>query len=187
MHSNLNLHKTVVVVTMEDHSFDHLLGYLRLPPSSRSNVEGIQDDPDRLGRASSLYNGSKFAPFLLDNPHERDQIDVQIGAPASGVIPMNGFVTNYATAKEKPVVSAGDNVPVTGYFGPDQVPITDFLTPNVAAQPLSNNNLMNIHEPIFVKGPILSSSLVPFAQNTTEEGIALTGYRLAAALKPILE
>jgi phospholipase C len=37
---DLNLIKTIVVVMMENRSFDHMLGYLSLPPSNRKDVDG---------------------------------------------------------------------------------------------------------------------------------------------------
>src|SRR5882724_237891 len=107
---NLDLIKTIVVVMMENRSFDHLLGYLSLPPYNWPNVEGLNNDPAWLNSIASIYNKSAFPPFLLNNPydlmaadppHERSDIDLQMGEPDGGVFPMNGFVTNYTNAKEK--------------------------------------------------------------------------------------
>jgi len=138
---DLNLIKTIVVVMMENRSFDHLLGYLSLPPYNWPNVDGLQLDPNWIAKASSTYNGNSFPPFLLtdpydlidaDPPHERDQIATQMGTPVNGVYPMNGFVTNYAAAKGAKPVTAGSQPPVMGYFTPDQVPVTDFFAQNFA-------------------------------------------------------
>jgi len=41
----LNDIETVVIVIMENRSFDHLLGYLSLPGPNRLAVEGLTDDP----------------------------------------------------------------------------------------------------------------------------------------------
>ncbi len=141
MTPDLNLIKTIVVVMMENRSFDHLGGYLSLPPFNWPNVDGIQTDPAWIDKASSLYNGSKFAPYLLndpydliqaDPPHERDPIEVQMGTPTDGIFPMDGFVTNYATAKGVGPVNPGDGIPVMGYFGAEQAPISDFFAQNFA-------------------------------------------------------
>jgi phospholipase C len=141
MPTDLNSIKTIVVVMMENRSFDHLLGYLSMAPYNWSNVEGLRDDPAWKARVSSLYNGSSFPPVLLtdpydvmaaDPPHERSDITLQMGTSVNGVFPMNGFVTNYTKAKGAPAVNAGDAVPVMGYFTPAQVPITDFLAQNFA-------------------------------------------------------
>ena len=40
----LDLVDTVVVVIMENRSFDHMLGYLNLPGPNRIRVEGLQSD-----------------------------------------------------------------------------------------------------------------------------------------------
>ncbi|MBI3852684.1 MAG: phospholipase [Verrucomicrobia bacterium] len=138
---DLNLINTIVVVMMENRSFDHLLGYLSLPPFSWPNVDGIRDDGTWRTKASSVYQGSLYPPFLLtdpydlmvgDPPHERDNIALQMGTPTNGVFPMNGFVTNYAGATGAPLINPGDTPPVTGYFTPDQVPVTDFFAQNFA-------------------------------------------------------
>ncbi len=133
--------KTIVVVMMENRSFDHLLGYLSMGASGRKNVEGLRDDPAWLQSIGSTYGGSKFAPFPLtdpydlmdaDPPHERDQIAEQMGVPVDGIFPMDGFVTNYASAKGAHPVTAASQPPVMGYFGPEQVPVTDFFAENFA-------------------------------------------------------
>jgi phospholipase C len=138
MQPDLNLIKTIVVVMMENRSFDHLLGYLSLPPYGWKNVDGLQTDQDWITKASSFYNGSLYAPFLLtdpydlmvgDPPHERDQIAVQMGTPTNGTFPLNGFVTNYATV---PDLKLDKTPPVMGYFTAEQVPVTDFFAQNYA-------------------------------------------------------
>jgi phospholipase C len=138
---DLNLVKTIVVVMMENRSFDHLMGYLSLPPYSLPNVEGLRNDPNWMDKVSSVYNGSKFPPYLLTDPydlmaadpeHERDNIAVQMGPAVNGNFPLDGFVTNYATSKGAPPVNPGDLVPVMGYFTPPQAPVTHFFAKNFA-------------------------------------------------------
>src|SRR5579859_224156 len=107
MPTDLKLIKTIVVVMMENRSFDHLMGYLSLPPYKLPDVEGLCNDPNWMDSISSVYKGSKFRPYLLTDPydlmaadpeHERDNIAVQMGSPANGTFPLDGFVTNYATS-----------------------------------------------------------------------------------------
>ncbi len=137
---DLNSVRTIVIVMMENRSFDNLLGYLSLP-SSNWNVEGLGRIADWEDKFSSLYQGNKFPPFLLtdpydaidaDPPHERDPIATQMGAPANGVFPMNGFVTNYANALGAKPIGPGSQSPVMGYFSADQAPVTQFLAENFA-------------------------------------------------------
>ena len=138
MPPDLSLIKTIVVVMMENRSFDHILGYLSLPPFSWPNVDGIQNNPHWITKASSRFDDASFSPFVLtdpydlmvgDPPHERDQIALQMGTPTSGTFPLNGFVTNYASVNP---VRSGDAPPVMGYFTADQIPITNFFAQNYA-------------------------------------------------------
>jgi len=138
---DMGLIKTIAVVMMENRSFDNLLGYLCLDPHNRKNVEGLVSTPAWHDKVASIYNGTKYPPFLLsdpydaidaDPPHERDPIAVQMGTPVNGIFPMNGFVTNYASAKGAKPPVAGSQPPVMGYFTADQAPVTDFFAENFA-------------------------------------------------------
>lgn len=138
---NLDLIKTVVVVMMENRSFDHLLGYLSLPPYEWPNLDGIRKDPAWMTKASSVYDDSPYPPFVLtdpydlmaaDPPHEREPIELQLGTAKDGTFPMNGFVSNLATVKDLTPIKAGDQPPVMGYFTPEQIPVTDFFAQNFA-------------------------------------------------------
>ena len=130
--------KNIVVVMMENRSFDHLLGYLSLNKFSRPEVEGLQDAPDWNAKVASVYQGASFPPWHCndpfsalpgDPPHERGPIAVQVGDKVNGVYPMNGFVSNYATVSP---VLPGDQPPVMSYFTPDEAPVTGFLADSFA-------------------------------------------------------
>lgn len=138
---DVNQIKTIVVVMMENRSFDHLLGYLSLDAYGWTNVEGLKSDPAWLDKVANTYKGHKFPPFLLmdpyhkidaDPPHERDPIANQMGAPVDGIFPMNGFVTNYAGAKGAKSLTAENPPPVMGYFTANEAPVTDFFAQNFA-------------------------------------------------------
>ena len=133
--------KTIVIVMMENRSFDNLLGYLSLPPYNWQNVKGLAEAQEWLDNVASIHNGIKYRPFLLtdpydlidaDPPHERDPIALQMGAPVNNVFPMNGFVTNYASAKGAKALTATSQPPVMGYFGADQAPVAHFFAENFA-------------------------------------------------------
>ena len=55
--ADVNSVDTIVVVIMENRSFDHLLGYLNLPGPNRIEVEGLQADQDWLRRRFSVRPG----------------------------------------------------------------------------------------------------------------------------------
>jgi phospholipase C len=138
---NLDQIKTIVVVMMENRSFDNLLGYLTLPPHNRRNVTGLGTAPGWGTKVASHYKGASFPPFLLtdpydvmdaDPPHERGPIATQMGTPVKGVFPMDGFVTNYASAKGAKPVTANGRPPVMGYFTAEQAPVTSFFAEKYA-------------------------------------------------------
>src|SRR5215472_6680929 len=128
--ADLNSVDTMVVVLMENRSFDHLLGYLNLPAAKRIAVDGVQDDPAWRQRYANpgppnnfMYEATPLRGLhVADPPHERANIAIQLGAPnAEHVFPMKGFIQ-----------SAGGNSEVMQYYGADTVPITDFFAHNFA-------------------------------------------------------
>src|SRR5439155_1831337 len=135
--SALDLIDTIVVLIMENRSFDHMLGYLSLPPCNAKSVEGLSNDPAWLERYANLFAGRAYKPFHMtakrmpgDPPHDRDWIGLQIGSPnAAGEYPMRNFVASYAHA---PGVEIGDNPEVMGYFMPADAPLTDFFAQSFA-------------------------------------------------------
>jgi phospholipase C len=139
--------RQVVIVMMENRSFDHMLGYLSLPefhhPRS-SEIEGVR-------QAKEFYHGHQFMPHPLQNPalspdppHERCDVSTQIANTSPGAYKMDGFVSSYmrwlskngflgASSKwlswhnsAQPVRPDG----VMEYCIPRQLPTTDFLARN---------------------------------------------------------
>jgi hypothetical protein len=95
--TNLNLIETIVVVIMENRSFDHMLGYLSLPPHNRK-VDGLSTDPKWRARYANTYNGKPFMPVHMtmlkgtkDPFHDRKYVSDQLGAPVNGMFPMTGW------------------------------------------------------------------------------------------------
>jgi len=130
--------KNIVVVMMENRSFDHILGYLSLNKFGRSDVDGLKDDPSWNAKCASVCNGEAFLPWHCsdpfnptpyDPPHERVPIALQLGNKIEGVYPMNGFVENYASVCS---VNPGDQSPVMSYYTADECPVTGFLADNFA-------------------------------------------------------
>lgn len=121
---------TIVVVILENRSFDHMLGYLSLPGPGQMPVEGLQADPAWL--AAHANSGVEPYEFSLqqieDPPHEQATIAIQIGVPAApgGPCPMDGFVESYRSRRPPPA----DERLVMGYYDPASVPIFDFLAHN---------------------------------------------------------
>lgn len=117
----------IIVVIMENRSFDHVLGYLSLP-GGRTNVEGLGDEAWRMAHANPGEVGS-VPPFALtrmeipDPPHERDPIALQLGRVPGGPEPMRGFVRSY----EQRPAAPDDPSLVMGFYRGPQVPMADFF------------------------------------------------------------
>lgn len=128
--------KHVIVVLMENRSFDHMLGYLSLPPWSRSRqpVDGVKADPAWLARYANYLHGVPSPPHQFtdrvidDPPHTRAAIHVQLGTSSGAAGPMTGFVQSYALRGEEP----RDLSHVMGYYTAPDVPICDFFARNFA-------------------------------------------------------
>jgi phospholipase C len=129
--------KTVVIVMMENRSFDHMLGHLSLPPfGARTDVTGLSrtswtsyanDAPDERPHMPFAMRSDPRLPH--DQPHERSFVATQIGPNRE----MTGFVRAYydfAEAKSFSGVVGQDHPSPMGFFTPEMVPITDFLAQN---------------------------------------------------------
>lgn len=122
---------TIVIVMMENRSFDHLLGTMRLDPyGGRTDIEGI-DDLANINYANPSANAELIQPFLAkdgplisDLPHERDPVKTQLAKSPFGGYAMNGFVQAYEHATGTSGVS---QPPPMGLLTPPQIPITSFL------------------------------------------------------------
>lgn len=116
----------VVIVYMENRSFDHILGYLNLPGNHPK-----WDEIDGIFEAMKYYTGFAYPPHPLttpnidpDPPHERENIATQINSAPKK---MRGFVDSYARAVQQ---CRGDAV--MEYCGPKDIWVTDFLARNFA-------------------------------------------------------
>lgn len=129
--------KNIVIVMMENRSFDHMLGYLSLPPFNRKEVDGQSLDPAWLAKFTNYDGGVAYQPFHsadphtmpddFDPPHERSNIAAQIDPRQDDSFPLNAFVSAIP-----PSVSADPNLRklVMSYFGAEEVPMNDFFSKN---------------------------------------------------------
>jgi phospholipase C len=124
----------IVIVMMENRSFDHMLGYLNLPPwnAMRPAVNGVSLDPAWIQRYTNMLDSRQFAPHAFtdrqidDPPHTRPTVAMQLGTSAGGAGPMTGFVASYAQRKQRPRALSH----VMGYYTAPDVPILDFFARN---------------------------------------------------------
>lgn len=127
--------ETIVIVIMENRSFDHMLGYLSM--EGISGVDGLRGDEAWLASFANQYAGKPYRLFPIDpdfapcsDPqHDRQSIALQIFKAPIGPGPkqMGGFVESFATLSDpKP----GDPSAVMGYFRATSVPVFDFFARN---------------------------------------------------------
>src|SRR5215469_16016572 len=93
--------KHIVIVMMENRSFDQMLGYLSLPPFNRTDVDGQSVDASWLTRFTNFDLNVGLQPFLstdphtmpekFDPPHERPYMSQNLGVLQDGIYPMTGF------------------------------------------------------------------------------------------------
>lgn len=136
----------IVVLMMENRSFDHLLGYLSLPEFGGLAVDGLKapfdpavfGNPARWDEKRELPTGPVRLPFPMpdrelphDLPHERKKVTRQLAElPVSGLATMKGFAAAYAFAEGE---SQNTTKPEPmGYCTPADIPVTDFLARNYA-------------------------------------------------------
>lgn len=122
---------TIVVVMMENRSFDQVLGHLRSPLfGNRTDVEGIENvaNPDYLNPNT---DGEGIAPFWTtdgplnsDLPHDPDAVAKQLAHSAvTGSYAMTGFVKAF----EDEFHTSVSNPAAMGLLRPDGVPATAVL------------------------------------------------------------
>ena len=125
----------IVVLMLENRSFDHMLGYLSLPAAlggaGRGDVDGLSGPEANVNHC----DGSSYAIHHLDRTrlsgeiedpdHSADSVDEQLSGGCSG------FVANYNRISAGRAAKAGDPGPdpglVMGYYDGNDLPVYDRL------------------------------------------------------------
>lgn len=115
--ANLDKIDHIVVLMMENRSFDHLLGYLTLE-GGRTDVDGLTNDMFNTSRDGTAYyvRHLESTVFELDPCHEGSCVDEQI-SDGNG-----GFVLNFERACQP-----ADPGAVMGYYNASDLPVYDHL------------------------------------------------------------
>ncbi|PTL79300.1 alkaline phosphatase family protein [Vitiosangium sp. GDMCC 1.1324] len=122
--------RTIVILMLENRSFDHMLGHLSLE-HPEWDVDGLRD-PDTNPRYANFFQQRFFRPFLIgdeasvirDPPHSRHLVQVQMARSASGKkYRMSGFVDAYVQYTQH----QAEHPPPMGYFNSDGAWMTSFL------------------------------------------------------------
>lgn len=134
--------ETIVIVIMENRSFDHLCGYLSLASTPTPlAVQGLSDDPAWRAPLANMFNGEAYPIHrlgpetqLIDDPdHTQKSIAMQIAVAPQGGAPagMGGFVQSYVTYAPHNHPPA-DRSLVMGYYDAAAAPAVDFFARNFA-------------------------------------------------------
>ena len=120
----------IVVLMLENRSFDHMLGYLSLT-GGRTDVDGLPVQPDQINE----YEGSTYASHHLD----RLQLSTEVEDPGHSGSDVEeqlsdnntGFAANFAKHAAAYAKKEGGPMPdpglVMGYYDGDDLPIYNFL------------------------------------------------------------
>jgi phospholipase C len=119
---------TIVVVMLENRSFDHLLGFLSHESfAGRDDIDGLHQHSDTFDWDNADAQGNLFAPTATpdgylpcDLPHARDQVAAQINGGA-----MNGFINAYFSSQNVDLSPS----PMR-FCRPDEIPVTAALARN---------------------------------------------------------
>jgi phospholipase C len=126
----------IVVVMMENRSFDHMLGYLSLPPEmngrGRMDVNGLRGPDQDVNHADGTpypihhLTETEFTGEAQDPDHSGHSVDEQIADGA-----MSGFAQNFARISKARAAKLKVPVPdpgmVMGYYDADDLPVYDHL------------------------------------------------------------
>jgi phospholipase C len=120
--ANLDKVDHVVVVMLENRSFDHLLGYLSLH-GGRQDIDGLHPGlvNEHDGRTYPIHHLASTA-VDVDPDHSSPAIDRQI---AGG--DMSGFVASLARTLADDGVPDGDPAIAMGYYNGSDLPVYDHL------------------------------------------------------------
>lgn len=140
----------IVLVMLENRSFDHMLGYLSLgDPADPPTIDGLRSSKAWQNAYANVGDGTRYTVNRLskktkikDPPHGSARVDQQINTPtADGAhARMGGFVQAYIdsrvkavdkkTKQPKPKPKPKRPGDVMGYYDADALPAFDFFARN---------------------------------------------------------
>jgi phospholipase C len=133
MSQGLDNLKHIVVLMMENRSFDHMLGGLKKTNPKINGLNGDESNPDTTGNIVKAQPTASYQGQLSHDPdHHFPGTDLQIfgGAPIDPgrVANMQGFIKSYATQNSNVNASHA----IMNYFAPEKLPILTTLATEYA-------------------------------------------------------
>jgi phospholipase C len=125
--------KHIVVLMMENRSFDHMLGGLKKKNPKIAGLSGDESNPDSDGNIVAVAPNADYRGQLAHDPdHHFPGVDLQIygGVPPSPTRMgnMQGFVKSYAT--QGPTTQ--ESHVIMNYFPPERIPVLTTLATEFA-------------------------------------------------------
>ncbi len=125
--------KHIVVLMMENRSFDHILGWLQSPEYQIDGLDGTQLNRDSTGEPVRVTNEAEYSgDYDPDVAHDFLDVNQQIfetKTPAPGAAAtMGGFVANYGDVSQSVRKSHG----VMKCFAPKKIPVITTLAQEFA-------------------------------------------------------
>jgi phospholipase C len=134
--------KHIVVLMMENRSFDHMLGYLTT--AGMPEVNGLKGDEFNLGPggtkvgvkafdadAHDIQRPGEALQKKLDPNHSPEGVQIQLGKAVGGVYPNDGFVKSFVASRD-PKDGVGRDLWVVpmGHYTAKDLPVYDHLARN---------------------------------------------------------
>ena len=127
MSAALDRLKHVVVLMMENRSFDHMLGSLRSLDPRIDGLTGSESNPDTTGATVLVSPQAEFQSQLDPDPgHHYPDVDLQLfpgAADRSGPPSMQGFIKSYFQQRQ----DVDHSHKILNYFTPDKLPVLTTL------------------------------------------------------------
>jgi phospholipase C len=122
--------KHIVVLMMENRSFDHMLGALKEQDGRIDGLTGNETNPDTNGNDAKVQPLAEFQGQLDPDPdHHFPAVDLQIyGDGGSRVANMQGFVKSYFHQRG----DVNHSRKILYYFTPDKLPVLTTLATEFA-------------------------------------------------------
>jgi phospholipase C len=125
----------IVVVMLENRSFDHMLGYLSLPAAlggrARGDVDGLRGPEvnfnDHAGARYPIHHleQTQFDGEAEDPDHSGEAVDQQLANDGGGFV--DNFAAHSTATARKLGVAVPDPGLVMGYYDGDDLPVYDHL------------------------------------------------------------
>lgn len=124
--------KHLVVLMLENRSFDHMLGFLKSKTYPIDGLDGTESNPDPNGLEVVVSNDARYSgDFTPDPGHHFPDVTMQIfsNSAGTGAPTMKGFVKAYAAMGGSSLLQSHN---IMRCFSPDKIPVLATLAQQYA-------------------------------------------------------